>query len=480
MGTDDKVDRDGYSPELRSLVIAEAKRVSIGGAMERYGVPYATVRMWMAEEKTDVEAVEEAPDRRTWRVHSAEEKAAALADVETMSTEDTAEKHEITPQTLRAWRREAESEDQDAVGSEEGQVEGAEVESVDPNEWALVTAKRAAHGKRFSPAQKADAVANVKTMGVSEAARQAGVSRSVLYQWIRRAHQATGEPLPEPRWEQTEEQRQRDLEILHEWHKQPGLGPMQIRGQLRRRGVKTSVHTVRRVMEDSGYRPPKVESHAHHERYEAVRPNQLWHLDFVHRHIHRAGTFTLILLDDHSRFVTGHAVSDAERADTVIETFEEAVMRHGRPEAVMTDRGSAFWAWRGVARFTRLLEELGVDQIVAEDKELNGKVEVFNANLAKELFNEKRFDDVGRMRAALAKHLRWYNHDRTHQGLGGILVPADRYYGRAEEVMARIEAGQPEAPDPHDPGLDARTLSLFQVVSRGGSPEVWLLGQRIL
>jgi hypothetical protein len=46
-------------------------------------------------------------------------------------------------------------------------------------------------------------------------------------------------------------------------------------------------------MEDAGYRPPKVRRQAHDERFEAVRPNHLWHLDFVHRFINRASTFTL-------------------------------------------------------------------------------------------------------------------------------------------------------------------------------------------
>jgi hypothetical protein len=45
---------------------------------------------------------------------------------------------------------------------------------------------------------------------------------------------------------------------------------------------------------------------------------------FVHRNINRATTFTLILIDDCARFVTGHGVDDAERADLVIHTFEEA------------------------------------------------------------------------------------------------------------------------------------------------------------
>jgi hypothetical protein len=44
----------------------------------------------------------------------------------------------------------------------------------------------------------------------------------------------------------------------------------------------------------------------------------------------------------------------------VIRSFEEAVTRHGKPERVMSDRGAAFWAWRGISRFTALLEEMEI------------------------------------------------------------------------------------------------------------------------
>jgi transposase InsO family protein len=314
---------------------------------------------------------------------------------------------------------------------------------------------------------------------VTKAAEHFAISRFSLYEWRRKLKKAAaGEgpsPTTGPAPAQIEEQR--DREILGEWRQHPGLGPSQVRNQLRRRGIKVAVATVRRVMEDAGYRPPKVERQPHDERFEAVRPNHLWHLDFVHRHVHRASTFTLILIDDCSRFVVGHGVEDAERAQIVIDTFEEAVRRHGKPERVMHDRGAAFWSWRGISRFTALLTEMGIDQVVAQHKEHNGKVEVFNANLAKELFDRHRFYDLAEMKRRLTSHLHWYNHARTHHALGGLLVPADRYHGRAEEVLARIEAGAQPGGD--DLELRDRCLELFKVVSKGGSPEVWLLGKRL-
>jgi hypothetical protein len=100
---------------------------------------------------------------------------------------------------------------------------------------------------------------------------------------------------------------------------------------------------------------------------------------------------------------------------------------------------------------------MGIDDIVAEHKEWNGKVEAFNGNLHKELFDVQRFADVPEMKGALAEYLRWYNHERTHHALGGLLVPADRYYGRTTEVLARIEAGEGRA---LGGGADLRERSL--------------------
>jgi transposase InsO family protein len=341
--------------------------------------------------------------------------------------------------------------------------------------------KRPRSARLYTPSQKAETIEYAAAHGVSAAAEHFGISRFAIYDWRRKAKKAAvGEgpaPTSGPAPQDIEEQR--DREILAEWHKHPGLGPSQIVNQLRRGGIKIGVHTVRQVMEDAGYRPPKVQRAPHNQRYEAVRPNHMWHLDFVHRHINRSTTFTLIVIDDCSRYVVGHGVDNAERAAMVIETFEQAIERHGRPERVMHDKGSAFWSWRGISRFTELLAEMGIEQVVAEHKEWNGKVEAFNGNLHKELFDVQRFADVAEMRRRLAAHLEWYNHARTHHALGGLLVPADRYYGRVDEVLARIEAGAGrDASDMLE--LRDRCLELFRVTSRGGVPEVWLLGKKLL
>src|SRR5262245_54276267 len=96
--------------------------------------------------------------------------------------------------------------------------------------------------------------------GVTVAANKHKVSRFSICGWQRRVDKAavgcgpspTSGPAP------VDVEAQRDKEILDEWHRHPGLGPSQIRNQLRRKSIKVSVNTARQVMEDAGYRPPKV------------------------------------------------------------------------------------------------------------------------------------------------------------------------------------------------------------------------------
>lgn len=400
--------------------------------------------------------------RGRYRKYTARLRRAAVTDVEQLGLEEAAAKHRMPTSTLGSWARKAKESELLLQSREEGTESAQKV------------------AKSYTPSQRAKILDDAGANGVSTASEKHGCSRFSIYSWKNKvARAAKGEgPSPTSGPDPSDIEAQRDQEILGEWKKHPGLGPSQIRNQLRAKCIRVSVNTVRRVMEDAGYRPPKVERRKHDRRFEAVRPNHMWHLDFVQRYIHRATTFTLILIDDHSRYVVGHGVDDAERADMVLETFEEAVRRHGRPEFVMHDKGGAFWSWRGISRFTALLTELGIDQIIAEHKEWNGKVEVFNANLHKELFDVQRFFDVGEMKRRLAAHLHFYNHARTHHALGGLLVPADRYFGRAEEVLSRIESGVPR--DQTDVlELRDRCLELFKVVSKNGVPEIWLMGQRL-
>jgi transposase-like protein/transposase InsO family protein len=494
--------RKTYTEQERREILADAPTLGVKTTAREHGVPPTTVQSWIDRGKANGTAA--APARRTptavmaepatvsegtsangpgtprsgRRRYSEERKRQVAADAVKRGVCAAAREHGVAESNVSRWRDRygASSEDSARVEPEDrasGADERAEVETP--------RARRKHVAKTYTPSQKAEAIEYAAAHGVSAASAALGMSRHSIYQWqhqVEKAAAGQGEsPTSGP--DPADIEAQRDAEIRAEYKRHPGLGPSQIKNQLRRKGVKVSVQTTRRVMEEAGYRPPKVKREPHDERFEAVRPNHLWHLDFVHRHINRSSTFNLILIDDYSRFVVGHGTDEAERGSLVIETFEQAVTRYGRPEMVIHDKGSAFWSWRGISKFTALLTELGIDQIEAQHKEWNGKLEVFNANLHKELYDVQRFYDVAEMKRRLAAHLWWYNHERTSHALGGLLVPADRYYGRVDEVLARIEAGAGRD------GLDAldlsrRALDLFKVVTSGGVPEVWLMGTKLL
>jgi transposase InsO family protein len=334
--------------------------------------------------------------------------------------------------------------------------------------------------RTYLPSAKAQALELAEQVGVSEAARQLGITRFSIYDWKRKARLAAqGQQQDSPVADDSAAMPVQDR-IVQEWQQHPGLGPSQVRNQLRRAGVKVSTHTVRVVMEENGYVTPRTRRReVHDRRYEAVRPNQLWHADFLSRYINKQHVKVLFFVDDYSRYIVGWNVFDEERVGAVVETFEAAVSRHGRPEAMMSDGGSGFWAWRGIGQFTRLLDELSVDQLIAKVPQVNGKLEVLNANVQKELFNRERFFDLSETHARLGHWVSFYNLRRTHHALGGLLVPADRYFGRADEVRAQIEAGRSSEGVGEPLALSERLVDLLRVSSRAGKLEVHLMGEQL-
>lgn len=236
-------------------------------------------------------------------------------------------------------------------------------------------------------------------------------------------------------------------EVLKVWRSRPGLGPAQIKNQLHRVGIKISVATVRTILEENGYTPPKAAiKEVEINRYEAVRPLELVHMDFKHFYINRAKVYLLLFQDDFSRFLCGHQMTDSENMKAVIEVFEECVGRYGKMQAVMTDAGSAFYSWNGVNRFQKLLEgEYGVDQIKASTPRSNGKIENVNKQIEKEVLNVKMYASLAEADTAIREWIRFYNFERTHMGLPAGTVPADRFLPGWNESGAPKELGSAES-----------------------------------
>lgn len=353
-------------------------------------------------------------------------------------------------------------------------------------------------GHRYSAAQKAKIVKLADRLGVEKAAAESGASSWSIYRWRQAARNdaahaqsdSSANPDVPPREEVhvrvSEKIQKRVVEV---WRNNPGFGPSQVSGQLRRVGVRCDTKTVRKILKKHGYVAPtkKPAKPRESKRFEASRPLELVQMDVLHFRVHSEKLYLFLVLDDHSRFITGWGIAQRETMDTAIEVVEESIRRYGKPEAILTDRGATFHAWRGVSGFDRFLESYDIEHrlAAAHHPQTCGKVESLNRSIQKELIDRVEFRNFLDAKSQVAAWVDGYNHQRCHQGIGGVLVPADRFFGRADQVLARIEAsGNGASPrDPIPPELQTddgdRAISLFQIRLAEGMIELWLFGRRV-
>ena len=122
----------------------------------------------------------------------------------------------------------------------------------------------------------------------------------------------------------------------------------------------------------------------------------------------------LFILDDFSRFLVGHALTDSPSSAVATATFRAAVARHGKPEAVRTDRGGAFVAHTKDGDFARMLETELVDHVVGRSYSPRGggKVESAIGTLKRELWECFHFDDRDEAERRLAAFVEEYKYRR--------------------------------------------------------------------
>jgi hypothetical protein len=137
----------------------------------------------------------------------------------------------------------------------------------------------------------------------------------------------------------------------------------------------------------------------------------------------------------HRRHCHGY-VHASQSAALVLEVFRAALASYGPPQEVLTDNGSQYVTWRGKSAFTKELEKRGVRQVVAAPRhpQTLGKIERFWGTLWRECVEAAVFLDLGDAQRRIGLFIDHYNFQRPHRGIGN-LVPADRFFGAAPEVL---------------------------------------------
>lgn len=338
--------------------------------------------------------------------------------------------------------------------------------------------------KQFDQHQKLAIVANAREMGFKEAAKIAGVHYTTVYDWQRQIDALGEEAFLNHRPDRpgrglkeiTESQ---EKAIIEAWKADPGFGPGQVRNQLRRQGTTISIRTVRRVMEANGYKAAgrKTES-GPCQRFEAGRPLELAQMDILELYINKLKVFLILLIDDFSRFILGFRLLEETSIDAVIDLVSEAVKRYGKMEEILTDRGFVFYSWRGANRFESYLESERIEHTHARPHHPQslGKVEALNRRIKNELFERRYFSTLQQAMSGVTEWVEHYNHRRPHQGLGGLLVPGERFHGLAEKVLDDIARGGNVTERCGD--VERSIVNL--VLASDGGITLYLLGQPVV
>jgi len=277
-----------------------------------------------------------------------------------------------------------------------------------------------------------------------------GLSRYTLYEWKRRfdADGPAGlmdRPRGAPPGSRLPELTRRTILMLKQAH--PDWGCQRISDALLRGpALPASAAAVARALHEAGYELEEAPTRPHDppaRHFERARPNQLWQTDlftFVLKRQNRR-VYLVAFLDDHSRFVTGYGLHASQSSALVLEVLRAALASHAAPEEVLTDNGSQYVTWRGKSAFSRELEKRGIRQVVASPRrpQTLGKVERFWGTLWRECVEAAVFVDLGDARTRIGLFIDHYNFQRAHQGIGG-LVPADRFFGAAPEVLRTLKA----------------------------------------
>jgi transposase InsO family protein len=166
-------------------------------------------------------------------------------------------------------------------------------------------------------------------------------------------------------------------------------------------------------------------------------------MDILEFFINKAKVYLILLLDDFSRFILGWRLLDQTCTDAVIGVVADALDRYGKMQEILTDRGFVFYSWRGINRFEKYLEAERIDHTHARahHPQTLGKVEACNRRIKRELIDQERFSNLHETQAAVERWVEHYNYQRAHQGIGGFLVPAERFHGRAQKALFAMDSG---------------------------------------
>ncbi len=176
--------------------------------------------------------------------------------------------------------------------------------------------------------------------------------------------------------------------------------------------------------------------------FERSTPNQLWQTDIFTFRLGGRYAYLIGFIDDYSRYITGLELFRSQTAQNVIEVYRRAASEYNPPKEMLTDNGRQYTSWRGNSRFEGELKKDKIHHIKSQPHHpmTLGKIERFWKTIFLEFLSRAQFGSFEDAVERVRQWVKYYNHKRPHQGIGG-LCPADRYFEIQSELRKTIEQG---------------------------------------
>lgn len=287
-----------------------------------------------------------------------------------------------------------------------------------------------------------------ESVPVSVIQQECGVSKGLAGRWVR-AYRREGEAglaarrpgkgrsLPSPVKEK----------IVEIKESNPLFGIKRISQLLKRAFfLSASPETVRKTLHDSSLMPaPPKKRQRNITRprfFERSTPNQLWQTDIFTFRLGGRYAYLIGYIDDYSRYITGLELFRSQTGQNVIEVYRRAASEYNPPKEMLTDNGRQYTTWRGSSRFEGELKKDHIHHIKSRPHHpmTLGKIERFWKTIYEEFLSRAQFQSFEDAVERVRQWVKYYNHKRPHQGIGG-LCPADRYFEIQSELRKTIEQG---------------------------------------
>ncbi len=192
---------------------------------------------------------------------------------------------------------------------------------------------------------------------------------------------------------------------------------------LQREGWDINIKRTYRIYNELGLqlrnKTPKrrVKAKLRDDRAPAIRPNDVWAMDFVHDQLATGKKIrVLTVVDTFSRFSPVIDPKFSYRAEDVVATLERVCATTGYPRTIRVDQGSEF--------VSRDLDLWAYAKGVTLDFSRPGKptdnafIEAFNGRFRSECLNAHWFLTLADAREKMEDWLRYYNEVRPHGAIG--------------------------------------------------------------